>query len=117
MVVWCNNCQKYVNQICDRCGDSFGELYCEKYGCGGRMMCPICHGYDLETVAEHRKKEQQKVDPYDYATQRKMGISSQEQEQQVNVTQTMKCMSCGFPIDPSWNFCPNCGINLRLKLK
>ena len=82
-------------------------------------MCPICHGYDLETVAEHRKKEQQRIDPYDYATQRKLGINpeQQQQQEQVNVTSSMKCISCGFPIDPSWNFCPNCGINLRLKLK
>ena len=118
MVVWCNNCNRYVNQVCERCGDSFGELYCEKYACGGRMICPICHGHDLETVAEHKKKEQEFIDKYDYATLRKMGINPEAQGGGGGPSQPVQkphCISCGFEIEPTWNFCPNCGISLRLK--
>ncbi len=114
MVVWCNKCNRYVNQVCDRCGESFGEIYCEKYACGGKMMCPRCHGYEIETSAEHKKKEQMEVDKYDFSTRRKMGVPAEGKGQQAG-RQAQACPSCGFKIDPSWNYCPNCGVSFKLK--
>ena len=26
---------------------------------------------------------------------------------------TLKCAHCGFPLQPGYGFCPNCGISLR----
>lgn len=81
------------------------------------MICPICHGHDIETVSEHKKKEQMEVDKYDYSTLRKMGVNPEDAER--GAVQPPKnpttCPSCGYTIDPSWNYCPNCGISFRIK--
>jgi hypothetical protein len=47
MVAWCETCKRYVNQYCDKDGENFGINACEKYACGGTMVCPICGGNDL----------------------------------------------------------------------
>ena len=32
----------------------------------------------------------------------------------INSTDFPNCRVCGFPVNLYWNFCPNCGVRLRL---
>jgi hypothetical protein len=98
MSAWCDNCQRYVNQYCDRCGENFGTVVCEKYACGGTMICPICGGSTLKAKAEGRG-----VDPYDPRTR---GLGSSVAAGAGNACK------CGFTVEKTWNFCPDCGTRL-----
>ena len=124
MVAYCKNCDRLVNQFCDRCGDNFGITICEKYACGGTMRCPNCNGAELTPRKEfgpdpydfkHRKaeegdapKEAPKPVP-DYVG--KLDGSQAAPQPQVESDDRIKiCPYCGkkldFPEVPQ--FCPYC---------
>ena len=92
MSAYCENCQRYVNQYCDRCGENFGTVVCEKYACGGTMVCPVCGGSSL------KGKKEFGPDPYDprYRPPPSSPASN-------------KCRKCGFAIIKTWKYCPECG--------
>ena len=115
MVAWCPNCKRPVNQYCDKCGESFGTTLCEKYACGGTMMCPICGSKELKAMSDVKMGP----DPYDYSKKppgerpkedkpRPAGDSTFE-------TTPSKCPMCGFELQNNWKFCPNCGVSFGLK--
>lgn len=95
MVSYCNDCQRYVNQTCDRCGESFGIAVCEKYACGGHMKCPFCGGRHLTAKKEFGP------DPYDFRGRQKvLG----------HVDNEKMCSGCNAKIGSTeWKFCPWCG--------
>ncbi len=97
MSAYCEKCQRYVNQYCDRCGENFGTVVCEKYACGGTMVCPICGGSNLKTKAESRGP-----DPYDPRS--KTGAKPS--------TAPGHCAKCGFGLSGGWKYCPECGTRL-----
>ena len=130
MVAYCNNCQRYVNQSCEKCGGTYGIDKCEWYACGGRMICPNCGGSDL--VA----KKKFDADPYDFSKQKnqspvrggkptdleakyyaeqKAKKDMQKQDQQAPARVERTCKLCGFTLDESWKFCPECGTHLIKK--
>ena len=115
MVVWCENCNRFVNQHCDTCGENFGVLKCEKYACGGTMICPVCGGSNL--IA----KKEVGPDRYEY-----YNPTIQDQVKQIEATAppvapvrtagaggAKKCLLCGFPVEPTWKYCPECGVSFR----
>jgi hypothetical protein len=117
MVAWCKNCQRPVNQYCDRCGEGFGTIVCEKYACGGTMMCPICGGKELQDM----KDVKMGPDPYDYS---KKGKSERQHEAAVqktssaplDVTSTeITCAMCRFKVQKGWKFCPECGVKFSVR--
>ena len=99
MSAFCENCQRYVNQYCDRCGENFGTVVCEKYACGGTMICPICGGSSLKT-----KKEEKGPDPYD--------PRAKLQASKAPAAAGRHCVKCGFELVRTWKFCPECGSRL-----
>jgi membrane protease subunit (stomatin/prohibitin family) len=104
MVAWCDDCARYINQYCDTCGRNFGTTICEVYACGGTMMCPICKGKNL------RAKKEFGPDPYDFTRR------AREKEKIAALpTGRIKCPSCGFKIEGSWKFCPECGIKFKIR--
>jgi hypothetical protein len=130
MVAYCNNCKRYVNQFCEKCGATYGIDVCEWYACGGRMICPECGGSDL--VA----KKKFNTDPYDFSKQKNMGparggkptaleakyyaeqkakekMRGEKEQAPVKVERT--CKLCGFTLEESWKFCPECGVHLIKK--
>ena len=130
MVAYCNKCQRYVNQSCEKCGATYGVDVCDWYACGGRMVCPICGGSDL--VA----KKKFEADPYDYSKQRERGPAGrgkhselearyfaeqkakkemQREEAQVPARGERTCQLCGFKLEEAWKFCPECGVSLIRK--
>jgi hypothetical protein len=116
MVAWCNNCKRPVNQYCDTCGESFGTTVCEKYACGGTMMCPICGGKDIKPM----KDAQMGPDPYDYSKmdkdERKQDKTHKDAAEATTFESTpSKCPMCGFELQSNWKFCPNCGVSFGLK--
>ena len=117
MVAYCNKCKRPVNQYCDRCGESLGTKVCEKYACGGTMMCPICGGKDLKAM----KDVDQGPDPYDYSQKTKderlaeTGAPSTTKETKTFDSTPSKCPMCGFDLQSNWKFCPNCGVSFVLK--
>ena len=129
MVAYCNNCRRYVNQYCEICSGNFGVKVCERYGCGGRMLCPICGGNNLS------KKRQYDADPFDFSKEQikqkvRKGAAS-EIEARYFVEQKMKekggasstaspakerhCPLCGYKLQEGWKFCPECGVSLLKK--
>ena len=94
MSAFCENCQRYVNQYCDRCGENFGTVVCEKYACGGTMVCPVCGGSSL------KGKKERGPDPYD--PRRAAG----------GAKGPSKCAQCGYDLTPTWKYCPECGTKL-----
>ena len=116
MVAWCPVCNRAVNQYCDRCGESFGTTVCEKYACGGTMVCPICGNKDLKPMSEAKFGP----DPYDYS---KKGKDERIEESapapaaaaRPAETAPAKCPMCGFELENIWKFCPNCGVSFSLK--
>ena len=64
MVAYCRDCKRYINQYCEICGGNFGVTVCERYGCGGRMLCPICGGNNLSS------KRESPMDPYDFSKEK-----------------------------------------------
>jgi hypothetical protein len=129
MVAYCNKCQRYVNQSCEKCGATYGIDICEWYACGGRMICPTCGGNDL--VA----KKKFEADPYDFSKQKdrpspKRGRTDLEakyfaeqrakkemQGEKAGPSEKMQdsCSLCGFAIIETWKFCPECGASLIKK--
>jgi len=91
-VAFCNDCKRFVNQYCDRCGENFGISVCEKYACGGTMRCPFCQGDHLS------KQKEFGADPYNYR--------KKIREQSPNGN---PCQKCGFELKSEWRFCPMCG--------
>lgn len=98
MVVWCNDCHRYVNQICNKCGDNFGLFKCEKYACGGIMICPQCGGSNLAVKAPEGS------DP--------LGVKFSSMERAGPHGDPTKCHSCGYPLQDIWKFCPICGVKI-----
>ena len=130
MVAYCNNCQRYVNQACERCGATYGIDKCEWYACGGRMVCPNCGGSNLSA------KRKFTADPYDFSKQEDRAPSmpgrQTELEKKYFAEQKIKeemlrksgdretgaertCALCGFKLDETWKFCPECGVSLIKK--
>ena len=109
MVAYCNDCERYVNQYCDRCGDNFGISVCEKYGCGGSMRCPFCGGANLSAKKEFGP------DPYDYRKKRKEDLVSGRAGVEVQHGQTSQCPMCNFKIEINWKYCPMCGVSFQIK--
>jgi hypothetical protein len=108
VVAYCKDCDKIINQYCDRCGDNFGVTICEKYACGGTMRCPTCNGANLSQRKEFGP------DPYDFARQKKEGRAAPAPKPAAaapaEVDRIRICPYCGknleFPEVPK--FCPFC---------
>jgi len=130
MVAYCNNCRRYVNQSCERCGATYGVEKCEWYACGGRMICPNCGGSNLSA------KQKFEPDPYDFSKQKdqtsSVGGKHSELERKYFEEQRLKeemlrkqgdapvrtehtCALCGFKLEETWKFCPECGVSLMKK--
>lgn len=132
MVSYCNDCKRYVNQYCEICGGNFGVATCERYGCGGKMLCPNCGGNNLGT------KRESVSDPYDFAKEKeklfkkKKAASDYEaryfaekkmkekQQEKARAPATPEkparhCPLCGYGLQDGWKFCPECGVSLIRK--
>ncbi len=133
MVAYCNNCRRYVNQYCEICSGNFGVKVCERYGCGGRILCPICGGNNLTS------KREEATDPYDFSKEQiranaRRGAASdiearyfvekriKEKEQGERGSQKADkgfrerhCPLCGYTLQEGWKFCPECGVSLLKK--
>ncbi len=143
MVVWCENCQRFVNQHCDTCGENFGVLKCEKYACGGTMICPICGGSNLVAKKktgpdqyeyykdeiqrpkqpQQKQKQQKQQQPRAAPPQKKQAPPPAPSTQEARAPKPshspperdMKCPLCGFPVESTWKYCPECGVSFKLK--
>mgnify|MGYP006283970009 FL=1 len=130
MVAYCNDCNRYVNQYCERCGGNFGVQVCERYGCGGRMLCPICGGNNLtskrEEGASSKDFAKKRPLPYKkkgaasdleekYFREKKKKQEEEKQESTSNTTAERHCPLCGYPLQDNWKFCPECGVSLIKK--
>lgn len=102
MVAYCNDCKRYVNPYCERCGGNFGIDVCERFGCGGRMTCPHCGGHNLTKHPDTARP----------ALIGAEGGAKPALPQNLHITDT-SCPLCGFPVKSSWNYCPDCGIPLK----
>ncbi len=119
MVAWCSNCNRPVNQYCDTCGENFGIIVCEKYACGGTMMCPICGGKNLKPM----KDAKMGPDPYDFSKLTKeeresikvVGGPKKQRVEGIPQAAPSKCPMCGFDLQSNWKFCPNCGVSFGIK--
>jgi hypothetical protein len=118
MVAWCGNCKRPVNQYCDTCGENFGIVKCEKYACGGIMMCPICGAKDLKPMKEAKMGP----DPYDYSKISRDDRQSLKKDGEVSPATAeipqeapSKCPMCGYDLQSNWKFCPNCGVSFGVK--
>ena len=118
MVAWCPVCKRPVNQYCDTCGENFGIVVCDKYACGGTMMCPICGCKELKAMSDANLGP----DPYDYSKRsREERVSKTESIRSTSTTVEVpheapsKCPMCGFDLKSSWKFCPNCGVSFGIK--
>lgn len=119
MVAYCLDCKRYVNQYCEVCSGNFGITVCERFGCGGRMLCPNCGGNNLSS------KREEVGSAYDFAKQRKITsgrkaasdiearyFAEQMEKGAAPSTQAGQrhCPLCGYKLEPSWKFCPECGV-------
>lgn len=116
MVAWCPVCKRPVNQYCDTCGENFGITVCEKYACGGTMMCPICGCKELKPMGEAEVGP----DPYDYSQKSRDERLQTKDEVKPAPSSTAqgtpsKCPMCGFDLQSNWKFCPNCGVSFGVK--
>ena len=121
MVAWCVNCQRPVNQYCDRCGEGFGTIVCEKYACGGTMVCPICGGKELKDMKEVKFGP----DPHDYSKKTKEDrIRESQRSMQAEPSKSapldtsgveLTCPMCRFRVQKGWKFCPECGVKFSFK--
>ena len=117
MVAYCIDCRRYVNHYCEKCSSNIGVKVCERYGCGGRMLCPICDGNNLTL------KRVEVADPYDFskeqikANTRKGAASNIEAryfDEKNKGEGHRHCPLCGYPLQKEWKFCPECGVSKRL---
>jgi hypothetical protein len=115
MVSWCPVCRRPVNQYCDTCGENFGITVCEKYACGGTMMCPICGCKELKPMSEAEKIP----DPYDYSKKSREERISEKVTRKAGAARDAaapsKCPMCGFDLQSNWKFCPNCGVSFGVQ--
>ncbi len=88
MAIFCEDCGGYTNQVCEKCGQTFGTTDCEIYGCGGKMTCTKCGSSNLNAGKRPPR------DPLD-----------KRWEQSATIP---KC-DCGYEMDSNWKFCPMCG--------
>ncbi len=131
MVAYCKDCKRYVNQYCEICGGNFGVEVCERFGCGGKMLCPICGGNNLSS------KREAVSSPYDFKKEKRRLYGSKKAaseiearyfEEKITRERTEKpgesirkteherhCPLCGFTLMPGWKFCPECGVSLIKK--
>lgn len=129
MVSYCNDCKRYVNQFCEICSGNFGIAMCERFGCGGRMVCPLCGGNNLTT------KREDSGSSYDFSKQRKSGAVDRKMASELEARYFAEkkeaaaaektppaaskdrkhCPLCGYGLDPAWKFCPECGVSLLHK--
>ncbi len=133
MVAYCKDCKRYVNQYCEICGGNFGVEACERYGCGGSMLCPNCGGNNLSS------KRESVSSPYDFKKERERLYSNKKKaasdlEAQYFAERRLKeeaktdassarqskgpsrhCPLCGYPLNSEWKFCPECGVSLIKK--
>jgi hypothetical protein len=91
MAIYCEDCHNYSNQVCGKCGQTFGLLDCEIYGCGGKMVCSKCGSTNLNP------NKRPDHDPHDARWKS---------------AQIPKC-ECGYEIDTTWVYCPLCGSQLK----
>lgn len=91
MAIYCEDCKSYANQVCEKCGQTFGTLECEIYGCGGKMVCSKCGSQNLNPA---KRPEHDPNDP------------------RWKHAQVPKC-DCGYEVDKTWNYCPMCGSKLE----
>ena len=129
MVAYCKDCKRYINQYCEICGGNFGVETCERYGCGGSMLCPNCGGNNLSSKRESVessydfKKERDRL----YSGSRKAAsdiearyFAEKKMEERssppsTHTGSTKHCPLCGFDLDVKWKFCPECGVSLIKK--
>jgi hypothetical protein len=124
MVAYCLDCKRYVNQYCAVCSGNFGISVCERFGCGGKMLCPICGGNNLSS------KREEVGSAYDFAQQRRLGQNrkaasdlearyfAEQREKDSAQIQTggqRHCPLCGLRLETTWKFCPECGVSLLHK--
>ncbi len=114
MVAYCEDCKRPVNQVCDNCGESFGVTVCEKYACGGTMMCTRCGSKKLTPMGEKKLGP----DPYDYSKlsrEERMAAKAGEVRGATSVPMPTedkpKCPICGFEVLSNWKYCPECGVS------
>ena len=91
MAIYCEDCRNYTNQVCANCGQRFGTVECEVYGCGGRMVCVKCGS---ENLNPNKRPEKDQHD-----TRWK--------------TADLPRCECGYDLDTTWNYCPMCGNSLN----
>ena len=96
MVAYCNDCKRFVNQYCLRCGGQTGIDLCRQFACGGRMACPFCNGSNLTS----RKEEG--LDPYEYRRRIR--------EETLEIPD---CPACNYKLKNEWAYCPMCGQQLK----
>lgn len=132
MVAYCKDCKRYVNQDREICSGNFGVDACERYGCGGKMLCPVCGGNNLSS-----KRESVSL-PYDFKKEREMIYSTDKKaasdiearyfaEKKIKEDKgaeisglhqdstSRHCPLCGYPLNSRWKFCPECGVSLIKK--
>lgn len=131
MVAYCNDCKRYVNQYCEICDTNFGVKVCERFGCGGRMLCPICGGNNLgdkrESISnsyDFKKERDRLYKPRSnkaasdieakYFAEKKMKESSPTARSS-STEESRHCPLCGYALSDEWKFCPECGVSLIKK--
>jgi len=105
MAAYCNRCERYINQYCDRCGGNAGISYCEMYACGGTMLCPICGNNELVARKDFKKKAEDDIGRKGEKTGRTVReIASAYGSPKGH------CPVCRFKIKLTWKYCPECGV-------
>ena len=135
MVAYCNNCRRYVNHYCETCSNNFGVKVCERYGCGGRMLCSICGGNNLTSKREEItalydfSKEQIKANArrgaaseiearyFDEKNKREKGRDRRGSQEMGTGFRDRHCSLCGYRLQYEWQFCPECGVSLLTNLR
>jgi hypothetical protein len=133
MVAYCKDCKRYINQYCEICGTNFGVDVCERYGCGGRMLCPICGGNNLSSKRESvgspydlkrersniyggKRKAASDIEAKYFAEKRFKEESESGMASGPSVHDSSRhCPLCGYSLSTEWKFCPECGVSLIKK--
>lgn len=85
-----------IKQICDACGE--GEKY-------NGVMCRCCRFDDFIGVVDNIPS----ADP-----ERKKGNWIVKEEDWRKQLEWDECSECGFATTKQYNFCPNCGADMRM---